>query len=126
MYRSEVGMCIEWAISNAAELLVSFRIYSLYYTNSMIIQTWFMATIRKTVTFTQQQDKWIKAQIEAGEYTNDSEYLRNLVRQDQARNAKFISFKSKLIDGLESGVGTKSLPEIMSEVEARMREDGRL
>jgi antitoxin ParD1/3/4 len=45
-----------------------------------------MATIRKTITFTQQQDNWIKAQIEAGEFTNDSEYLRNLVRQDQAKS----------------------------------------
>ncbi|MFS4468281.1 ribbon-helix-helix domain-containing protein [Maribacter sp. 2210JD10-5] len=48
-----------------------------------------MATVRKTVTFTEQQDKWIKAQIEAGEYTNDSEYLRNLVRQDQANKQSF-------------------------------------
>lgn len=85
-----------------------------------------MATIRKTVTFTEQQDKWIKAQIEAGEYTNDSEYLRNLVRQDQASNAKFRTLKSKLIDGFESGIGIKSLPEIMKEVEKRMQTDGRL
>jgi antitoxin ParD1/3/4 len=85
-----------------------------------------MATVRKTVTFTEQQDKWIKAQIEAGEYTNDSEYLRNLVRQDQANKTKFLSLKSKLMEGLESGVGTKSIPEIMKEVETRMREDGRL
>ncbi|MEH6618191.1 type II toxin-antitoxin system ParD family antitoxin [Maribacter arcticus] len=85
-----------------------------------------MATVRKTVTFTAQQDKWIKAQIEAGEFTNDSEYLRNLVRQDQANNTKFLSLKSKLMEGLESGVGTKSLPEIMKEVETRMRENGRL
>ncbi len=85
-----------------------------------------MSTIRKTVTFTKQQDKWIKAQIEAGDYTNDSEYIRNLVRQDQINNTKFLSLKTKLIDGLESGVSTKSLPNIMKEVEARMQEDGRL
>ncbi len=85
-----------------------------------------MATVRKTVTFTEQQDKWIKAQIEAGEFTNDSEYLRNLVRIDQANNLKFLSLKTKLIDGLESGISSKSLPDIMKEVEARMKEDGRL
>jgi antitoxin ParD1/3/4 len=85
-----------------------------------------MGTIRKTVTFTEQQDKWIKAQIEAGEFTNDSEYLRNLVRIDQANNLKFLSLKTKLIDGLESGISSKSLPDIMKEVEARMKEDGRL
>ena len=85
-----------------------------------------MATVRKTVTFTEQQDKWIKSWIEAGEYTNDSEYLRNLVPLDQANNAKFNSLKTKLVVGLESGVSNKSLLDIMKEVEARMREDGRL
>jgi antitoxin ParD1/3/4 len=85
-----------------------------------------MATIRKTVTFTEQQDKWIKAQIEAGEFTNDSEYLRNLVRQDQAKNQNFISLKMKLQEGLDSGISTKSLPEIMKEVETRMKQDGKL
>jgi antitoxin ParD1/3/4 len=85
-----------------------------------------VGTIRKTVTFTEQQDKWIKAQIEAGEFTNDSEYLRNLVRIDQANNLKFLSLKTKLIEGLESGISSKSLPDIMKEVEARMKEDGRL
>ncbi len=85
-----------------------------------------MTTIRKTVTFTKQQDKWIKSQIEAGEFTNDSEYLRNLVRIDQANNLKFLSLKKKLIDGLESGISSKSLPDIMKEVEARMKGDGRL
>lgn len=85
-----------------------------------------MSTVRKTVTFTEQQDKWIKAQIEAGEYTNDSEYLRDLVRQDQAKNTNFHALQSKLIEGLESGIGTKTLPEIMKEVEIRMKKDGRL
>ena len=85
-----------------------------------------MASIRKTVTFTEQQNKWIKAQIKVGDYTNDSEYIRNLVRQDQIDNAKFLSLKTKLIVGIEIVISNKSLPEIMKEVEARMQEDGRL
>ena len=31
-----------------------------------------MGTVGKTITLTEQQDRWIKAQIEAGHYTNDS------------------------------------------------------
>lgn len=85
-----------------------------------------MAVVRKTVTFTKQQDKWIKAQIEAGEFTNDSEYLRNLVRQDQTNNAKFLALKQALNEGLEGGFSNKSLLEIMKEVEKRMKTDGRL
>ena len=39
-----------------------------------------MGTARKTITLTDQQGRWVKQQVEAGEYTNDSEYIRVLVR----------------------------------------------
>jgi len=42
-----------------------------------------MGTTRKTITLTDKQDQWIKAQIASGAYTNDSEYIRDLVRRDQ-------------------------------------------
>jgi antitoxin ParD1/3/4 len=35
-----------------------------------------MATVRKTITLTDHQDHWIKAQVAGGQYTNDSEYIR--------------------------------------------------
>ncbi|PCI33254.1 MAG: type II toxin-antitoxin system ParD family antitoxin [Flavobacteriaceae bacterium] len=85
-----------------------------------------MATIRKTVTFTEQQDHWIKSQIKIGEYTNDSEYLRDLVRQDQVKKSKFESLKSAIQIGLESGISENSVLDIMKEVEHRMKADGRL
>lgn len=85
-----------------------------------------MATVRKTITFTDKQDKWIKAQIAAGEFTNDSEYLRSLVRQDQSKNAKFLALKAAIEKGVDSGVSDGQIPDIMKEVEDRMRKDGRL
>jgi antitoxin ParD1/3/4 len=85
-----------------------------------------MATVRKTITFTDQQDKWIKAQITAGEFTNDSEYLRHLVRQDQSKNTKFSNLKSAIAKGLESGISESTIPDIMKKVEAKMKADGRL
>ncbi len=85
-----------------------------------------MGTVRKTVTFTNQQDKWIKAQIASGEYTNDSEYLRALVRNDQAKNAKFMSLKAAIQKGIDSGISDSTIPDIMKEVEERMKKDGRI
>jgi len=41
-----------------------------------------MALQRKTVTVTQQQDTWIKSQLNSGSYGNDSEYIRDLIRKD--------------------------------------------
>jgi antitoxin ParD1/3/4 len=62
-----------------------------------------MSTIRKTITVTDQQDSWIKAQIAAGAYTNDSEYIRDLIRRDQASNADIEAIRAALIEGEESG-----------------------
>jgi antitoxin ParD1/3/4 len=85
-----------------------------------------MGTTRKTITLTDKQDQWIKAQIAAGEYTNDSEYIRALVRRDQEENAKFQALKQAIQEGLSSGVSDKSVTDVMDEVESRLRADGRL
>jgi antitoxin ParD1/3/4 len=85
-----------------------------------------MGTTRKTITLTDKQDQWIKAQIAAGEYTNDSEYIRALVRRDQEENAKFQALKQAIQEGLSSDVSDKSVTDIMDEVESRLRADGRL
>jgi antitoxin ParD1/3/4 len=62
-----------------------------------------MATVRKTITLTEQQDAWIAAQIAAGSYTNDSEAIRDLIRREQARSAEIDSIRQALIEGEQSG-----------------------
>lgn len=62
-----------------------------------------MATVRKTITLTDSQDSWIKAQIDAGHYTNDSEYIRDLIRREQERSAEIEALRSALIEGEASG-----------------------
>ncbi len=62
-----------------------------------------MATIRKTITLTAQQDEWIKAQIAAGRYTNDSEYIRDLLRREQERAAEIEAIRAALIEGEARG-----------------------
>ncbi len=62
-----------------------------------------MATVRKTITLTEQQDAWIAAQIAAGSYTNDSEAIRDLIRHEQERSAEIEEIRRALIEGEESG-----------------------
>jgi antitoxin ParD1/3/4 len=62
-----------------------------------------MSTVRKTITLTDQQDGWIKAQIKAGHYTNDSEYIRDLIRREQERSAEIEAIRTALIEGESSG-----------------------
>ena len=62
-----------------------------------------MGTTRKTITVTDQQDEWIKSQIEAGGFTNDSEYVRDLIRRDQASSMEMEAIRAELIKGEASG-----------------------
>ena len=82
-----------------------------------------MSTVRKTITLTRKQDEWIKVQIESGDYTNDSECIRDLIRREQERQldgpAEIEAIRAALIEGEQSGAGAKSLDDIW--VEARTR-----
>lgn len=78
-----------------------------------------MATIRKTITLTEKQDEWIKGQIARGDFTNDSEYLRDLIRRDQEQNTRLRALKAAIQEGMNSGVSNKTVNDIMEEVEAR-------
>jgi antitoxin ParD1/3/4 len=62
-----------------------------------------MGTKRKTITITDNQDNWIKSQIHAGEFTNDSEYIRDLIRRDQTSQADIEVIRAALVEGEDSG-----------------------
>jgi antitoxin ParD1/3/4 len=77
-----------------------------------------VATVRKTITLTDAQDDWVKAQVVSGDDTNDSEYLRDLIRREQE---KVGALKAALDEGLASGPSDRSLEDIWSAAEARYR-----
>ena len=62
-----------------------------------------MATVRKTITLTEQQDAWIAGQIDAGHYTNDSEAIRDLIRREQERVFEIETIRQALIEGEQGG-----------------------
>lgn len=68
-----------------------------------------MSMTRKTITLTRQMDEFVKAQIAAGRYGNDSEYFRDLVRRDQARH-EAESKLGELIDAAEASGETGRSP----------------
>ena len=85
-----------------------------------------MGTVQKTVMLTDQHERWIKARVAEGEFTSESEYIRELIRRDEEENAKLKALKSAIQEGLDSGVSDKTVPQVMEEVETRLRAHGRL
>lgn len=83
-----------------------------------------MAVVRKTITLTEQQGDWVKTRIATGDFTNDSEYFRDLIRRDQARNAQLEAVRAALIEGEQSGISPRSAKDILQAARARLKADG--
>ncbi|MEW2919902.1 type II toxin-antitoxin system ParD family antitoxin [Muricauda sp. ANG21] len=74
-----------------------------------------MGVIRKSITFTEQQDAFVKSLIEQGFYTNDSEYIRDIIRKDQERRKSIVDLNDALIEGIESGPSDATIDSIWEE-----------
>jgi len=44
-------------------------------------------------------DDWVSDRVKSGQYNNESEYIRDLVRQDQAERAKMAFLMERLAEG---------------------------
>jgi antitoxin ParD1/3/4 len=62
-----------------------------------------MTTVRRTITLTEQQDAWIAAQVDAGDYADDSEAIRDLIRREQERRFGIEAVRNALSEGEDSG-----------------------
>ena len=77
-----------------------------------------MSMHRKTITLTEQQEDWVKGQIKSGNYGNDSEYIRELIRRDQQAKERVATLRRALAEGESSG---KSKPLDISAIKAAGR-----
>ena len=60
-----------------------------------------MATMN--ISLPEQMRSWVQAQIEAGKYSSSSDYIRDLIRQDQERRDKVQAIQKAITEGIESG-----------------------
>lgn len=82
-----------------------------------------MPMVKKSISVTDQQDSWIKAQIKTGHYGNESEVVRELIRERQLRDqetpAEIEAIRAALIEGEESGFSDRSVDEIWEDARQR-------
>ncbi len=66
-----------------------------------------MPMVKKSILITDQQDGWIKAQIETGHFGNESEVIRELICERQIREqetpAEIEAIRAALIESEQSG-----------------------
>lgn len=60
-----------------------------------------MPQVKKSITISEQQDAWIKAQIACGDYASDSEVIRALIRKEQDSIKKPVDIDKIIDDGMK-------------------------
>ena len=76
-----------------------------------------MATMN--VSLPDQMKDWVEAQTRTGQYSNSSDYVRDLIRRDQERQTRIARMQALVDEGLASGVSTRGREEIFQVARAR-------
>ena len=78
-----------------------------------------MATMN--ISLPDQMKEWVEQQVATGRYANASDYVRDLVRRDEARVQGINRLQAEIDKGRESGVSDKSLEEIFAEAKRKTK-----
>lgn len=70
---------------------------------------------RQSITFTEPNDQWLKAQIDSQEYTSKSELVNDLIRQARKQQVEIDWIRAKLENAENSGFTNDSKEEILRQ-----------
>ncbi|WP_347989301.1 type II toxin-antitoxin system ParD family antitoxin [Methylomonas sp. AM2-LC] len=66
---------------------------------------------------------WVQSQVDTGAYSNTSDYVRDLIRQDQNHRSKLEALQAAITVGIESGISNKSFDQIIEQVRHKLKSD---
>jgi antitoxin ParD1/3/4 len=70
---------------------------------------------RQSISFTEPNDEWLKAQVESKEYSSKSEIVNDLVRQARKQQRRIDWINSKLESAENSGFTNDNKEQILLE-----------
>ncbi|MDA9563049.1 CopG family transcriptional regulator [Flavobacteriales bacterium] len=70
---------------------------------------------RQSISFTEPNDKWLKAQISNKEYSSKSELVNDLIRQARHQQQQIDIIRMKLQQAEQIGFTTDSKKDILAE-----------
>jgi antitoxin ParD1/3/4 len=79
-----------------------------------------------TISMPDAMEQYVAERVDSGQYGNVSEYFRDLVRQEREKQEAIAALRERLDRAEASGISKRKVPEIMADVEARMRANGEL
>lgn len=77
-----------------------------------------MATMN--ISLPDQMKAWIEEQVATGRYANASDFVRDLVREDQDRIAGLAELRQLIDEGVASGISDRTVADIRRDVLAEL------
>jgi antitoxin ParD1/3/4 len=78
--------------------------------------------IRQSISFTEPNDEWLRAQMESKEYSSKSELVNDLIRQARKQQAQINWIRAKLEKAENSGFTEDSKDEILKQSKSLLNE----
>lgn len=83
-----------------------------------------MTMVRKSFTLTQRNDEWLKAQLATGHFGNESEIIRELIRERAMREhsetpEEIAAIRKALEIGERSGVSTTDPKDLLAKFKSK-------
>ena len=69
---------------------------------------------------------WAETRAQTGRYSNTSDYVRDLIRRDQERDAKISSMQVMVREALDSGISTRSMQDVLEAARRMAGKDDEL
>lgn len=73
---------------------------------------------RQSISFTEPNDEWLKAQVESQEYSSKSELVNDLVRQARKQQQEIDYIRMKLEKAENSGFTSDSKADILRQAKS--------
>ena len=85
-----------------------------------------MAMVKKSITVTDKHAEFIQAQIASGDFTSDSEVIRDALRLKQAELDEITVLRDALASARASGLTDMTPDQILTEIKDGLRSEGKL
>lgn len=76
---------------------------------------------RQSISFTEPNDKWLKAQVESNEYSSKSELVNDLIRQARKQQRELDWIRAKLETAEKGGFSNLNKDEILTKSKEHFR-----
>lgn len=76
--------------------------------------------VRQSISFTQPNDEWLKAQVNSKEYSSKSKLINDLIRQARNQQTEIDWIRAKLEKAEKSGFTSDSKLDILKQAKSNL------